>query len=129
MRRGLTPAVRRLVLIASALGAVIRGLAYMPWTWGSSGVKQLSPVEAWMPLWVWGWVWIGIGVLIGLAVVRRSLSITAMSALTGILILWGASYLWAWAFQDVMRSWVTGGLFLVMAVWSGVLASLLERRR
>lgn len=121
-------AAHRLILGSAAAGAVIRGVAYMPWTRTDAGSAYLSPVEAWWPLWVWGWVWITVGVVLAAALFRRSLSIAAMSGLTGLLVLWGASYMYAWAVQGASRSWVTGGLFLVMAVWAGVLASLLERR-
>lgn len=125
---GPSPLARRLILGSAAAGAVIRGLAYMPFA-DPRTPRYLSPVESWMPIQAWGWLWIAVGILIALTLVWRSLSITAMSALTGLLTMWGLSYMWAWAFIGTQRSWVTGGLFLVMAVWSGTLASLLERRR
>lgn len=124
-----TTAARRTILGAAALGAIVRGIAYMPWTSASSGVRQLTPVEAWMPLHAWGWIWVAVGVMLASAMICPKLRITAMSILTGLLTMWGMSYLWAWAFEDVQRSWVTSALFLMTAVWSGALTSLLERRR
>lgn len=119
---------RVLILGAGGVGAILRGVAYLP-TANPPDSAQLSPVEAWMPVTAWAGVWIAVGCLVLLSMVWRPVSITAMTGLTALLTLWGVSYIVAWAFMDVSRSWVTASVFLMAAVWAGVLTSLLERGR
>lgn len=119
---------RDLLLGAGAVGAVCRGIAYLPHT-RTSEVRQLWPVEAWMPLTWWAIVWIATGVLLAASIMWRRLSMPGMAVLAGLLTAWAVSYWWSWWALDVSRAWVTGGLFLMAAVWAGVIASLLERGR
>lgn len=121
-----TAAQRVLILGGAAVGAVVRGVAYLPHA-RASEVLQLWPVEAWMPLSWWAVVWIGTGVLLAVSIVWQRASMPGMAILAGLLTAWAVSYWWSWLVLDVGRAWVTGGLFLMCAVWAGVLASLLER--
>ncbi|WP_182349339.1 hypothetical protein [Tomitella gaofuii] len=119
----------RAVLAAGGLGAVFRGVAYAPWTKvAGDRPEQLGSVDKWFPPAMWSWVWIAVGIMLIISVWWRPLTRTAMSLMTGLLTAWGVSYCFSWVFEQTQRSWVTGTLFLMAAVWSGVLTSLLERR-
>lgn len=82
-----------------------------------------------MPLTAWATLWITVGVALIISTWCRPVSIWAMTALTALLTLWATSYFIAWVWMDVGRSWVTASIFLMAAVWAGVLTTLLERRR
>lgn len=120
-------AARALILGAGGLGAILRGTAYLPIA-NPPDAQMLSPVEAWMTVTGWSIVWIVVGAAMILSIRVHALSIWSMTALTALCTAWGSSYITAWI-VDGGRSWTTGCLFLVLAVWAGVLTSILERRR
>lgn len=121
-------AARALILGAGGIGAILRGIAYLPVA-DPPRTSQLSPIEGWMPLTAWATLWITVGVALIISTWCRPVSIWAMTALTALLTLWATSYFIAWVWMDVGRSWVTASIFLMAAVWAGVLTTLLERRR
>ena len=120
-------AARALILGAGGIGAILRGIAYLPAA-DPPRTSQLSPIEAWMPLTAWAALWMAVGIALIISTWCRTVSIWAMTALTALLTLWSTSYLIAWLWMGVGRSWVTASIFLMAAIWAGVLTSLLERR-
>lgn len=118
--------MRKVVLTASAVGAILRGLAYFP-TSNYGDISQLEPVERWFPLFIWGWIWMLVGGWCLLAIFVREVSGVAMTALTALLTIWGGSYIWAWLSGEIHRAWVTGALFLTAAVWVGSLRGYIEK--
>lgn len=117
---------RNVALIGAAFGAVTRGVAYLPFG-DYERTRLLSPVEGVMPVHWWGVVWIVVGVLCLASIWARRVSIAAMALFTTLLAMWASSYMWAWIDGESARGWVTGTLFALMALWAGVLTSLLER--
>lgn len=121
---------RVVVLAAAGLGAIMRGLAYAPWTDAMAGdhPRQLSSVDEWFPPAAWSWVWLAVGAACLVSIWWRTATRTAMSFLSGMLTAWGVSYCIAWGIENTQRSWVTGSLFLMAAAWAVVLTSMLEKR-
>lgn len=124
-----TSLARVSVLVAGAAGAVLQGIAYLPGLADRDEVHVMTPAESWLPIGVWGGVWITVGIVLAAAIVWPRMSITGMSLLTGLLTMWALSYLWAWGWEHVQNAWATSALFAMGAVFAGVLASILERRR
>src|SRR5699024_3773097 len=54
-------AARALILGAGGIGAILRGIAYLPVA-DPPRTSQLSPIEGWMPLTAWAALWITVGV-------------------------------------------------------------------
>lgn len=124
---GARPWARPLILGSGGLLAIVRGLAYLP-TADPPATNQLMPIESWAPISVWAALWMTVGVILLAAIFIRRLSIVGMPALTGLLTTWGTAYVVAWAALGFSRAWVTGSLFLMAAVWSGVLSAYSERQ-
>lgn len=113
------------------MGTLTRAAAYLPWTTSviADPPERYEPIGVWLPPASWSWVWLAVGVLLLASLVWRRLTRTAMSLLTGMLTLWGVGSLAAWITANSLRSWVTGSMFIMVAVWAGVFTVLLERRR
>lgn len=128
LRRVLPPATAgTAVLLSAALFCVTRGLAYLPYA-SDGSIRQLTVVEGWAPIPVWSGVWLAVAGAMFASAWRPRYAVWPLSAFAGLNAAWGMSYLWSWIAGDVGRGWVTGALFLAVAVWSIVMPGLIERR-
>lgn len=107
------PARLEVALGAIAATAVVRGIGYLG---HEQPPKQLMPLETVAPFWVYSLVWFAAGALAAAAIVTNRAFNTAISINTALWALWGCSYLIAYITQGTGRSYMTGAVFLLIAV-------------
>lgn len=128
------PAARRLrdwclgigpALIVLGVGAVARGVTYLPPLMTTSSATRSHPVEGVLSMEVWGWVWIIAGVATLVAAWWDRIAPLAVGAGVGLNLLWGASFIADAIARESPRGWlpavgyVSVALLVWWAVWRG----------
>ena len=107
------------------MGAVARGITYLPPLLNESTMSRSHPVEGTLSMAVWGWVWIIAGVAALVAVFWERIAPVAVGAGVGLNILWGASFIWDAIVRESSRGWLPAVGYLSVAglvswaVWRG----------
>lgn len=109
------PKLRRFVTISAAVVCFLRGLAYV--TPGSSGRAQyVSFVDTLVPMPVWAGAWMAASVAILLGYKFPRFARWGLSTFGVMMLVWCASYLFAFFFLGVNRSWTTAALLYFCGV-------------
>lgn len=112
-------------LMILAVGAVARGITYLPPLLTESSMSRSHPVEGTLSMEVWGWVWIIAGVVALVAAFWERIAPIAVGAGVGLNILWGASFIWDAIARESPRGWLPAVGYLSVAglvawaVWRG----------
>ena len=112
-------------LVILSVGAVARGITYLPPLLNESTMSRSHPVEGTLSMAVWGWVWIIAGVAALVAVFWERIAPVAVGAGVGLNILWGASFIWDAIVRESSRGWLPAVGYLSVAglvswaVWRG----------
>lgn len=116
------------VLLAAALVCILHGIAYTPLTDGPVDTPlALEVLSEFIPLEVYGIAWFVAGTfaIVGAFRDRRGrqrdhADAWGFGAVTGMFIAWGLTYVSGWIIATTdgqpSRSWITGGLYIAVAV-------------
>lgn len=117
--------IRVSVLVAVGVCAIARGWGYLvPGGGGSTDyIALLVPL---IPIEVWAVVWFVSGALMLVGVWMPLVARWAMSSVVALCSAWAVSYFAAWIFRDVSRAWLTGFMFVALAVMAAALTYLME---
>lgn len=109
-------------LIVLGVGAIARGVTYLPPILSPDSMDRAHPVEGTLSMEVWGWVWIIMGFSALIAASWPKLAPPAVGLGVGLNILWGASFIADAIARDAPRGWLPaiGYLSVAMLVWWSV---------
>lgn len=109
-------------LVILGVGAVARGITYLPPLLNPSAMSGSHPVEGTLSMEVWGWIWIIVGVAALVAAFWGRIGPIAIGAGVGLNLLWGGSFIADAIADESPRGWLpaVGYLSVALLVWWAV---------
>ena len=117
--------IRASVLVAVGVCAIARGWGYLV-PGGSKPTDYVALLNPLFPIEVWAVVWSVSGALMLVGVWVPLVARWAMSSVVALCSAWAVSYFVAWMFFDAGRAWLTGFMFVALAVMAVALTYLME---